>query len=217
MARKGVARQRIAIKKIENESNLKVTFSKRRSGVYKKASELSILCNCHVAIIIISATGKIYSFGHPSPEQVLYSFVSENHQQESMEQHLMENLQDFEFYELNKEMGEYEAIIATEKTREKKNNEPSSDSRKENCLEKWWLTPPEQLTLVESQEMLAKLEELKQSINSSGMKVDTSSSWRINEASHVVPHLGGFPPISDPNLASTSFGFGHNSKGKAPM
>ncbi|KAL7191621.1 hypothetical protein ACSBR2_023659 [Camellia fascicularis] len=36
--------------KMENESNLEVTFSKRRSGLLKKASELSILCGAEALL-----------------------------------------------------------------------------------------------------------------------------------------------------------------------
>ncbi|KAL7236244.1 hypothetical protein ACSBR1_019496 [Camellia fascicularis] len=39
--------------KMENESNLQVTFSKRRSGLFKKASELSILCGAEVGIMAL--------------------------------------------------------------------------------------------------------------------------------------------------------------------
>lgn len=215
MPRKLVVRKRIAIKKIENESNLQVTFSKRRSGIYKKASELGILCDCHVAIIIISAADKIYSFGHPSADQVLYSFINENRHQESVDQYLVKNDQDHEFYELNKEIGEYKAIIEAEKIRDKANSEPVNDPREDNCLEKWWLTPPEQLTLAENEEMLRKLAEFKQFIDSSEKQIDTSSICYTNEVSHTVPRLGGCHP--DPNLASASYEFGYNNKGKAPM
>ncbi|KAF4379402.1 hypothetical protein G4B88_022492 [Cannabis sativa] len=37
-------RQKIEIKKLEKKSNKQVTFSKRRSGLFKKAAELSVLC-----------------------------------------------------------------------------------------------------------------------------------------------------------------------------
>ncbi|KAK4485209.1 hypothetical protein RD792_007836 [Penstemon davidsonii] len=42
-ARKRKGRQKLNIEKIENENNLQVTFSKRRVGLFKKASELATL------------------------------------------------------------------------------------------------------------------------------------------------------------------------------
>ncbi|KAH1228055.1 Agamous-like MADS-box protein AGL62 [Glycine max] len=44
VAKKTKGRQKIEMKKMRNESNLRVTFSKRRTGVFKKASELATLC-----------------------------------------------------------------------------------------------------------------------------------------------------------------------------
>ncbi|XP_068645292.1 agamous-like MADS-box protein AGL62 [Aristolochia californica] len=55
MVRKpSLGRQKIEIKKIENSDALQVCFSKRRSGLFKKASELWILCGVEIAIIIFS-------------------------------------------------------------------------------------------------------------------------------------------------------------------
>lgn len=57
-----MGRGKIEIKKIENLNNRQVTFSKRRNGLIKKAKELSVLCDAEVAILIYSATGKLYQF-----------------------------------------------------------------------------------------------------------------------------------------------------------
>ncbi|KAI8562797.1 hypothetical protein RHMOL_Rhmol03G0063100 [Rhododendron molle] len=39
-----------------------MTFSKRRKGVFKKAEELAVLCDVNVALIVFSATGKLFQF-----------------------------------------------------------------------------------------------------------------------------------------------------------
>lgn len=78
MAKKSKGRQRITMAKMENESNLQVTFSKRRSGLFKKASELNTLCGADIAIVVFSPGGKVYSFGHPSVEIVLNRFKNIN-------------------------------------------------------------------------------------------------------------------------------------------
>lgn len=54
------------MKRIENESNRQVTFSKRRNGLLKKAFELSVLCDAEVALIIFSTRGKLYEFSTSS-------------------------------------------------------------------------------------------------------------------------------------------------------
>ncbi|KAI9128263.1 hypothetical protein K1719_001256 [Acacia pycnantha] len=74
--RRSKGRQKIEIKKMENESNLQVTFSKRRAGLFKQASELCTLCGVEVAIIVFSPGEKAYSFGHPSVDAVLDRFLN---------------------------------------------------------------------------------------------------------------------------------------------
>ncbi|KAK3194934.1 hypothetical protein Dsin_026244 [Dipteronia sinensis] len=58
-----MGRGRVELKRIENKINRQVTFSKRRSGLLKKAYELSVLCDAEVALIIFSSRGKLYEFG----------------------------------------------------------------------------------------------------------------------------------------------------------
>ncbi|XP_021909151.1 agamous-like MADS-box protein AGL62 [Carica papaya] len=78
MARKSKGRQKVEMVKMNNETNLQVTFSKHRAGLFKKVSELSTLCGAEIAIIIFSPGRKIFSFGHPCVETVLERVVSGN-------------------------------------------------------------------------------------------------------------------------------------------
>ncbi|KAL8127152.1 floral homeotic protein DEFICIENS-like [Apium graveolens] len=57
-----MARGKIPIKKIENATNRQVTYSKRRTGLFKKAHELSVLCDAKVSIIMVSSTRKLHEF-----------------------------------------------------------------------------------------------------------------------------------------------------------
>ncbi|KAG7537558.1 Transcription factor K-box [Arabidopsis suecica] len=57
-----MVRGKIEIKKIENVTSRQVTFSKRRSGLFKKAHELSVLCDAQVAAMIFSQKGRLYEF-----------------------------------------------------------------------------------------------------------------------------------------------------------
>lgn len=66
-----VGRGRIQIKRIENTTSRQVTFSKRRSGLLKKAYQLSVLCDAEVALIIFSSTGKIFEFASSSMRKIL--------------------------------------------------------------------------------------------------------------------------------------------------
>ncbi|KAK4776450.1 hypothetical protein SAY86_005138 [Trapa natans] len=66
-----MGRGRIEIKKIENVNSRQVTFSKRRNGLFKKAGELSVLCDAEVAVIVFSNTGKLYQFSSTSMDHTL--------------------------------------------------------------------------------------------------------------------------------------------------
>ncbi|KAK7281764.1 hypothetical protein RIF29_10021 [Crotalaria pallida] len=55
---KTMGRVKLKIKKLESTSNRHVTYSKRKSGILKKAKELSILCDINIALLMFSPTGK---------------------------------------------------------------------------------------------------------------------------------------------------------------
>nr|ALM95511.1 FRUITFULL2 protein [Nigella damascena] len=77
-----MGRGRVQLKRIENKINRQVTFSKRRSGLLKKAHEISVLCDADVALIVFSIKGKLFEYStNDSMEQILeryerYSYTS---------------------------------------------------------------------------------------------------------------------------------------------
>ncbi|CAA2967656.1 MADS-box JOINTLESS [Olea europaea subsp. europaea] len=78
-----MAREKIQIKKIDNATARQVTFSKRRRGLFKKAEELSVLCDADVALIIFSSTGKLFEYA--SSRHNLHSKNLEKMEQPSLE------------------------------------------------------------------------------------------------------------------------------------
>ncbi|CAI8617957.1 unnamed protein product [Vicia faba] len=76
-----MTRKKIQIKKIDNISSRQVTFSKRRKGLFKKAQELSTLCDADVALLVFSATNKLFEYASSSIQQVIErrNGCSENH------------------------------------------------------------------------------------------------------------------------------------------
>ncbi|XVE66604.1 hypothetical protein DITRI_Ditri08aG0091800 [Diplodiscus trichospermus] len=66
-----MTRQKIQIKKIDNTAARQVTFSKRRRGLFKKAHELSTLCDAEIALVVFSATGKLFEYSSTSTRQVI--------------------------------------------------------------------------------------------------------------------------------------------------
>ncbi|GMI83757.1 SHORT VEGETATIVE PHASE, Flowering Arabidopsis QTL1, AGAMOUS-like 22 [Hibiscus trionum] len=66
-----MTRQKIQIKKIDNTAARQVTFSKRRRGLFKKALELSTLCDAEIALLVFSNTGKLFEYSSTSTRQVI--------------------------------------------------------------------------------------------------------------------------------------------------
>ncbi|KAK7842473.1 mads-box protein jointless [Quercus suber] len=66
-----MTRRKIPIKKIDNSTARQVTFSKRRRGLFKKAFELSTLCDAEIGLMVFSATGKLFEFASSSMPQVI--------------------------------------------------------------------------------------------------------------------------------------------------
>ncbi|KAI3410320.1 Aminotran_1_2 domain-containing protein [Psidium guajava] len=69
-----MGRRKIEIEMVTDSSTRQVTFSKRRTGLFKKASELAVLCAVQIAIVVFSPGGKPFSFGHPNVESIIHRF-----------------------------------------------------------------------------------------------------------------------------------------------
>ncbi|KAG6778920.1 hypothetical protein POTOM_015283 [Populus tomentosa] len=66
-----LGRGKVEIKRIENTTNRQVTFCKRRSGLLKKAYELSVLCDAEVALIVFSTRGRLYEYSNDSVKSTI--------------------------------------------------------------------------------------------------------------------------------------------------
>ncbi|XP_014506834.1 agamous-like MADS-box protein AGL29 [Vigna radiata var. radiata] len=70
-----MGRRKIEIAAVKDPNTRQVTFSKRRTGLFKKANELSILCGAEIAIVVFSIGNRPYSFGHPGVDVVAAKFL----------------------------------------------------------------------------------------------------------------------------------------------
>ena len=59
-----------------------VTFTKRKFGLMKKAYELSVLCDCEIALIIFNSTNRLFQYASTDMDKVLlkYTEYSEPHE-----------------------------------------------------------------------------------------------------------------------------------------
>ena len=63
---------------------VQVTFNKRKFGVMKKAYELSVLCDCEIALIIFSSSNKLYQYASTDMDKVLLKYTEYNEPHESL-------------------------------------------------------------------------------------------------------------------------------------
>ncbi|TYI72656.1 hypothetical protein E1A91_D07G075900v1 [Gossypium mustelinum] len=72
-----MGRVKLKIKRLESYSNRQVTYSKRRTGILKKAKELSILCDIHIILLMFSPTGKptLFHGERSNIEEVIVKFA----------------------------------------------------------------------------------------------------------------------------------------------
>ncbi|KAI9503723.1 hypothetical protein BX070DRAFT_191135, partial [Coemansia spiralis] len=66
-----MGRKKIKIQMIKDERNRQVTFLKRKAGLLKKAYELSVLCDCEIAVIIFSSQNKLVQYASTNMDKVL--------------------------------------------------------------------------------------------------------------------------------------------------
>lgn len=60
-----------------------VTFTKRKFGLMKKAYELSVLCDCEIALIIFNSTNKLFQYASTDMDKVLLKYTEYNEPHES--------------------------------------------------------------------------------------------------------------------------------------
>ncbi|GAA0141844.1 MADS box transcription factor [Lithospermum erythrorhizon] len=178
MTRRGTGRKKISIRKIEDESHLQVTYSKRRAGLFKKASELCTLCNAQIAIIIFSPGNKVYSFGHLSLfltiNKYLTSIGDDNiFPHDPLGPSRMSNLN-----ELNKEATNADEDLHKEQARKKKltNLQNASEGHY------WWDTPDkDKLTLDQLELLKAMKEELYNDVQIEKKKISFEANNNARE------------------------------------
>jgi len=60
-----------------------VTFTKRKFGLMKKAYELSVLCDCEIALIIFNGSNKLFQYASTDMDKVLLKYTEYNEPHES--------------------------------------------------------------------------------------------------------------------------------------
>jgi hypothetical protein len=80
-----MGRKKIKITKILDERSRAATFAKRKNGLLKKAIELSILCDCEIALVVfnqvcsfIESRSMVFDYRHVLAQGKLSQYASGN-------------------------------------------------------------------------------------------------------------------------------------------
>ncbi|KAK9757705.1 hypothetical protein RND81_01G181000 [Saponaria officinalis] len=169
-------RQKIKMVRIKNPNHRQVTFSKRRVGLFKKASEICTLCGVQAFIIIFSPGQKIFSFGYPDVESLVDRFLTRNTSSSQTPNNNNNNLkkpdagpQNPNLRELNSQLSAISDLLEAEKAR----GEIFNNMRKSSPW--WWEAPIDTLGLYELGLLSASLEELNNNVVTHAMFLEKSN------------------------------------------
>ncbi|CAA2996687.1 agamous-like MADS-box AGL62 [Olea europaea subsp. europaea] len=211
MAKKpSMGRQKIKIAKIEIKNHLQVTFSKRRSGLFKKASELCTLCGVEIAIVVFSPAGKVFSFGHPNVEPIIERFIARNPSPNPNSFQILEAHRNASVCELNLQLGQ----ILNELEITKKRGETLDHMRKNSHKHYGWEGSFNKLGLHELKQLRDAMEELKKTVTTQATKfmsvVTNPSSYFVSTGTGIFDQYESKPtnpvfvgPVND------NFGYCH--------
>ncbi|XP_023733253.1 agamous-like MADS-box protein AGL29 [Lactuca sativa] len=71
-------RRKIDSKKIEDIKSRQVTFTKRSTGLFKKAAEICVLTGAQISILVTSPCGRHFTFRHLNSDVMLDNYLNNN-------------------------------------------------------------------------------------------------------------------------------------------
>ncbi|KAG5247618.1 MADS-box family protein [Salix suchowensis] len=164
-----MGRRKIEIEMVKDSNSRQVTFSKRRTGVFKKANELATLCAVQIAIIVFSPGGKPFSFGHPNVEFVAQKFLNRDKKPKVSIGSVVDSQQEARLEKLNGQLSD-----ALRKLHyERKRGELLDKAMKLKGSEPRLIG---ELNLDELQKLKGELEELRGKLRGSVTEMEASSS-----------------------------------------
>ncbi|XP_014503320.1 agamous-like MADS-box protein AGL62 [Vigna radiata var. radiata] len=158
--KKTKGRKKIEIKKMSNEHNLRVTFSKRRTGIFKKASELATLCGVNIAVIMFSPSNQVFSFRSPDVDLVIQCYMAQG----------PPPLLTLDLNKANNTVDEGELHaqlnnLSDQMAAEKKHEEALKRLMKDVEEHSWWAMPMDSMNDAQLEKYKKMLEDLKECVN----------------------------------------------------
>lgn len=184
LEKKTRGRQKIDMVRIQNRQNLQVTFSKRRAGLFKKASDLRTLTGSEVALMVFSPGKKAYIFGSPSVNAVTDRFESQTLESVDHSKVLVDANHKINVQHLNEEI----TILGEQLEAEKKRADILNQQRQIGQVCHWWESPINEFNLEQLEQFHLALLEL-QKIVKSELKKPVCENANKNPNLHAIsPH-----------------------------
>nr|XP_043618452.1 agamous-like MADS-box protein AGL62 [Erigeron canadensis] len=219
-------RKKIEIKKIEEQNTRQVTFSKRRNGLFKKASELCILTGAQAAIIVSSPAGRMYAFGHPDADHLIDTYLNNNNDNNNNISTNNNNNNNNNNYNYNNNeakvvpmnaFNQHYVKVSKELEAEKKRKEMIPSSSTSNSKEAWYEKSVEGMDVRELEEYLYSLGELKKRVLTRAdelLMINQTPGWFGPNAvgmgwrngNHQMGGVGGVPNYKDSFHGGLKFG-----------
>ncbi|KAI9191489.1 hypothetical protein LWI28_009038 [Acer negundo] len=152
----------IELKRIEDDKNRVITFSKRKSGIYKKASDLATLTGAKVGVVMFSPSGKPYSFGDPSIEDVTNLFQGVSQPLDGSTHHAIEAYRKMKISKLLQDHNDVLHQLDDEKEHGKKLEEMTKGKTSQG----WWESSTDDLNVQQLRQLLAAFEKLSKTTHS---------------------------------------------------
>ncbi|KAI3513596.1 hypothetical protein L1887_20932 [Cichorium endivia] len=172
---RGGGRRKTELKRIKNERERAVTFTKRHNGLFKKANELATLCGVQIGVILFSLSGKPLSFGSPNVLFVINKFLNSNQvnqQADDFVKRFIDSYHESKVKMLNQELDELNEKLANEKKRGQRLQQHFKASTGWDTYEEYIKS----LGIHGLMKLKYKLEELKRNVERNSDAISGSSS-----------------------------------------
>nr|XP_027083939.1 agamous-like MADS-box protein AGL62 [Coffea arabica] len=176
-----MVRKKVDIVKIEDKSKRQVTFTKRRQGLFKKASALCNISNYEIGIVTFSLAGNMYAWGHPTVDSVLQRYMAyraqkpdENHQEnETSPGDHHQNKREMKkrlLKDLTEKAGQEKGLVLKNNKNNSSNQEGEkrveghAAAAKSKVMASWNLPKVDDLEIDELERLMADMEEMKKKV-----------------------------------------------------
>ncbi|CAN1808544.1 Agamous-like MADS-box protein AGL29 [Linum perenne] len=192
-----MGRRKIQMTMVKDKNCRQVTFSKRRTGLFKKAHELATLCAVQIAVLVFSPGGKPFSFGSPDVNSITDQFLNLNEKPStSGKNNNISSAMNRAAKKMNKELDSLHCQVEAEKQKGK--------TLKEKLMAlggSMFVKPISKMRLDELHEMKERLLMLQRELDGRAMEMDAPSTLLLLSGTQGVEEAEN---LDDPDVSYCS-------------